>query len=666
MKWLIRILFILVAVIGLVIGAVLLMPGDKLGAILAEQVRAQTGRELNLSGDVRLSFWPILGLETGPVTFGNAPWAGPEPMLSAQSLAVGVDAASLLDGDIRIRRVLAENPVLRLELSEGRGNWELSAGATASADAAGNAGAAGGGGAKPAEDNSAVTLDRLELTHARLVYVENGETRMDFANVDLKASWPDISAPMQMQAQMPVPGGAVAVDLTIPDLPAYASGAATALKLRLQAPGGSIGFDGRVNIAGEMDGTTEVRTDSTDTMLAAFGQGGVSVPQGLGRVADISGHMTYTRDGRIALRDMTAALDSNRFQGEADILIANPPQVTARLNAGDLDLTRVSQTAKSAPAQKGEGAAKGNKAAKGGKSGWSKAPIDASALGLANGSLRLRAKSIAVPGMTFGQSDLTLTLDRSRAVLKMQPATLFSGQVNGQVVANNRNGLSVGGNLTATGIDLRQALTTLGGIERLSGTASGSLEFLGVGQNENQIMRSLSGKGRIDVGKGVISGFDLDRLMGRGSGSGGTTVFNSLTASFVIDKGNLRNNDLLMLLTNFRADGKGRVGLGARDIDYVFTPAVVRSNSETGVSVPVRIHGPWSDPSIKPDLTKVIEAAADEKVKALEDDAKKKVLDKVGEKLGTTVTESEQVEDALKDKLEDEAKKGLLKLFGGD
>lgn len=138
MKWLIRILFILVAVIGLVIGAVLLMPGDKLGAILAEQVRAQTGRELNLSGDVRLSFWPVLGLETGPVTFGNAPWAGPEPMLSAQSLAVGVDAASLLDGDIRIRRVLAENPVLRLELSEGRGNWELSGGATASTDATGS------------------------------------------------------------------------------------------------------------------------------------------------------------------------------------------------------------------------------------------------------------------------------------------------------------------------------------------------------------------------------------------------------------------------------------------------------------------------------------------------------------------------------------------------
>jgi len=42
------------------------------------------------------------------------------------------------------------------------------------------------------------------------------------------------------------------------------------------------------------------------------------------------------------------------------------------------------------------------------------------------------------------------------------------------------------------------------------------------------------------------------------------------------------------------------------------------------------------------------------------------VLDKVGNELGATVTETEDVEDALKKKLEEEATKGLLKLLGGD
>ncbi|WP_170558915.1 AsmA family protein [Ruegeria atlantica] len=649
MKWLLRILFLLVAVFGLIIGALLLMPGDKLATILAEQVRAQTGRDLTLSGDVNLSFWPVLGLETGPVTFGNASWAGSEPMLSAESLAVGVEAAALISGDLRIKRVIADNPVLRLELSDGRGNWELSAPTSATSTSA-------TGGAAPQGQQGEVTLDHLKLTNARLIYIENGATKFDFANVDLAASWPDVSAPLQVQAQMAVPGGEVDVDLKIQDLPAYASGSVTPLDLTMTAPGGQFGFVGRVNLAGEMDGRLLAKSTNTERMLAAFGQPGVGLPLGLGREADVAGQMTYTSDGRISLRNMVALLDNNRLTGEADIVISDTPQITARLDGGDLDLTHFTD----APSSGGGGAAPPP------DQGWSTTPIDASALALANGKIRLKANSIAVPGLTLGHSDLTLNLDRSRAVLQMSPATLFSGQLNGQVVANNRNGLSVGGNLTANGINIKQALSALGGIERLSGTGSGSFEFLGVGQTEDQIMRSLSGKGRVDVGKGVISGFDLDRLMGRSGGERGTTVFNSLSASFTIDQGVLWNDDLLMSLDNFRADGTGRVGIGNRDIDYLFTPVALRANSGNGISVPVQIVGPWSNPSIKPDLTKVLEAVAEGKAKELEDEAKQKVLDKVGNELNTTITDSDQIEDAIKNKLEDEVNKGLLKLFGGN
>lgn len=658
MKWLLRILFLFVVVIGLVTGALLLMPGDKLASILAEQVKGQTGRDLTLSGEVNLSFWPVLGMETGPVTFGNASWAGSQPMLSAQSLAVGVDAAGLLNGDLRIKRVIADNPVLRLELSDGRGNWELEAEATPATTTGGS----GASSAPSGAESGQVTLDRLELTNARLIYIENGSTTFDFSNVDLEASWPGPTSPMVMEAGMPVPGGKVNVNLKIPDLPAYASGVVTPLKLALTAPGGEVGFDGRVNLAGEMDGKLEVKTQDTERMLAAFGQAGAGVPLGLGRVADVSAQMTYTKEGRISLRNMVAQLDDNRLTGEADIEISDPPKITARLEGRDIDLTRYN-AASAAPAATGGG---GSGSSPEQDSGWSTERIDASALALANGEIRLKADSISVPELTLGPSDLTLSLDRSRAVLRMNPATLFSGQLNGQVVANNRNGLSVGGKLNAKDIDIQQALSSLGGIDRFTGTGSGAFEFLGVGQTENQIMRSLSGKGNLNVGQGVISGLDLDRLMGRGKGAGGTTVFNSMSASFTIDKGVLTNKDLLMSLENFRADGTGQVDIGTRRIDYLFTPVALRANAGEGLSVPVRIVGPWNNPSIKPDLTKVIEAAAEGKLKDLEDDAKQKVLDKVGDELGSTVTETEDIEDALKNKLEEEAKKGLLKLLGGD
>ncbi len=179
-------------------------------------------------------------------------------------------------------------------------------------------------------------------------------------------------------------------------------------------------------------------------------------------------------------------------------------------------------------------------------------------------------------------------------------------------------------------------------------------------------MNSLSGQGRVQMGRGLISGFDLDRLMESGQTGGGTTVFNSLGGSYTMANGILRNQDLLLLLDNYRADGAGRVGLGARDIDYLFTPVALRANAGKGLAIPVRIVGPWADPSIKPDLSQVIEAAAGVQIDEVEDQAKGKLLEKLSEELDQRVTEDQDVEELLKDRLEDEAKKGLLKLFGVD
>ncbi|KUJ73329.1 membrane assembly protein AsmA [Ruegeria marisrubri] len=661
MRWLFRIAFILIAVVMLVVGALLLMPGDKLGEILSDQARAQTGRDLTLSGDVRLSFWPVLGVETGPVTFGNADWAGPEPMLTASGLSVGVDAAALLSGNVKIKQIIARDPVLRLEKTGDKANWEIGpAPAAATSAPAATDGESPSTGAPAAARE--VTLDTLEMTNARVIYAEDGRTTFDFGNLDIAASWPAVDAPLSVQARLKIGEGPVDVDMEIQDLPGFAEGDVTTMDLELTAPGGSITYSGKVNVAGEMSGLSRIKATDSARMFAALGQPGVSVPKGLGQVADISTQMTYTQDGRLALRDLVAVLDSNRFEGEADIVVADPPQVTARLVTGDLDLSQAG--AASQPKAGGSGAGSGGATPV--PQGWSRAPIDASVLSVANGTIRLDANSIAVPDLKLGQSSVTLTLDRSRAVLEMHPVRLFSGALTGQVVANNRNGLSVGGDLKADGIELQQALSTFGGIERLSGRASGQVKFLGVGQSEDQIMRSLKGEGRVDMGRGVISGFDLDRLMGTGEGTGGTTVFNSLTASFTMSNGDLFNRDLLMQLDNFRADGDGRIGLGKRDIDYLFTPVALRANAGEGLAVPVRIVGPWDDPRIKPDLSQVIEAAREKKLNEVEARAKEKLRQKVEEELDTTITEDQNIEDVIKDKLEEEATKGLLKLLGVD
>ncbi|MBO9449108.1 AsmA family protein [Tropicibacter sp. R16_0] len=650
MGWLVRIGVILVVVVGLIVGVLLLLPGEKIASLAADQIEAQTGRDVDFGQDVKVTLWPVLGVETGAVTVGNADWASDAPMLTADGLSIGVAAAPLLSGEVQIKRVIAQNPVLRLEEAGGRQNWNFSS-AT---------GATGGGGATTTAASSTesfgVTLERLELRNARLVHIKDGQTDLDFSGVTLKARWPNPSAPLEVEAALAVGKDSIDVAMTLPDLPGFAAGRVTDMSFSMTAPETTLSYSGKVSSAGEISGQAEVASKDTARMLAAFGQPGISLPHGLGQAAEVSTQVTYTQDGKLAMRGLQATLDQNTFAGNADLLIADPPQITARLSTGTLDLTGLTSTEGGSAASGGASAA----------SGWSKDPIDASALSLANGSIRLTADAIKTSGFALGASDLTLSLDRARAVLKLSPVSVFGGTVNGQLVANNRNGLSVGGKLQLNGIDAKDMLVTFADVERLSGKLDGSVEFLGVGQTEDAIMHSLSGQGGLQMGRGVISGIDLDGLMGTGSGSGGTTVFNSLTASFTMQNGNLNNRDLLLQLDNYRADGVGRVGLGNRDIDYLFTPVALRANAGKGLAIPVRIVGPWSDPAIKPDLSQVIEAAAGVEVDKIEQEAKDRALEKLSEELDTTVTEDQDIEELIKDRLEDEAKKGVLKLFGLD
>jgi AsmA protein len=247
-------------------------------------------------------------------------------------------------------------------------------------------------------------------------------------------------------------------------------------------------------------------------------------------------------------------------------------------------------------------------------------------------------------------------------VLELTKVTAYGGSVTGQLVANNRSGLSVGGDLRATNVGLKAALGELAGFEQLDGKADSEIKFLGVGGSVDAIMRSLSGQGTLEMGQGVISGFDLDKLMRSGDSSGGTTVFDSLTASYTIAGGNLLNDDLLLKLPKIQADGTGRVGLGDQDIDYLFTPVLLRSDDRQGLSIPVRLKGPWANVKIRPDF----DAAVQGEVDALEQDARDAAQRKLEKELDITVGEGEDAEKALIRGLEDKAKKELFRLLGQD
>jgi AsmA protein len=73
---------LLIAVVAVV--SLLFLPADRIARLAAEQIKAQTGRDVSITGDVSITIWPVLGVSAGEIEVGNADWARQGSMLNAQ------------------------------------------------------------------------------------------------------------------------------------------------------------------------------------------------------------------------------------------------------------------------------------------------------------------------------------------------------------------------------------------------------------------------------------------------------------------------------------------------------------------------------------------------------------------------------------------------------
>lgn len=641
MKWVFRIIGALVLIVVVAVVGVLMLPADRIAGIAADQLRKVTGRQVTISGDVAMTFWPVLGVTAGQLEVGNADWAKDGAMLSTSNAAIGVDAAALLRGEIRITNIEAESPTIRLESrKDGRASWQFT-------DAAGSAQIATE--TTPARAPQPVSIQKLTITDATLIYDAEGADLVSYSGVDLALDWPETDGAAKLHATLRPAGQAVSIVADIGAFSQFLGGAVEPVTASLAAGQGEITLNGRAALNGSVAGKVKIDTADTGAFMAALGAPGVALPQRLGQRITASADLTLTEDRMLSLRDLVADLGGNTLRGAADVALNGTPQVNAQLNAGALDLSGLT----------GGGTVAGGGSAGNSGSGWPTSRIDASGLAAFNGAIALSADSIDLGALRLGASRTLLSNDRSRMVFELRDVAAYGGRFTGELVMNNRSGLSVGGAVQARGVQMNPLLRDLVGLSRFTGQGDAEVSFLGVGQTVDAIMRSLSGSGAVNVGRGSIEGIDLDALLGSYDVKGGTTVFDSLGARFVMDKGVLRNDDLLMLLPNFNATGLGQIDLGAQTLDYTVTPKALRVNGGRGLAVPVRIVGPWADPQIKPDLQAAIDLNFAEEKAKVEDTVKQKLADE----LNVSPLEGQSIEDAVKDKVEDKLKKRLLRFL---
>ena len=131
MKLLFRLLLGLAAVFVAVVvtAAAIIMTTDsrQIARVISERVKAATGRELVIAGDIEMKLSLVPTLSATDVRFGNASWGSRPDMVRLDGVEVGLKLVPLLSGDIRLSALTLIGPDILLEVSpEGIPNWRIS------------------------------------------------------------------------------------------------------------------------------------------------------------------------------------------------------------------------------------------------------------------------------------------------------------------------------------------------------------------------------------------------------------------------------------------------------------------------------------------------------------------------------------------------------------
>jgi len=154
-------------------------------------------------------------------------------------------------------------------------------------------------------------------------------------------------------------------------------------------------------------------------------------------------------------------------------------------------------------------------------------------------------------------------------------------------------------------------LKTLADMDMLTGSMDMDTKFRATGLTPAAV-KTLNGRGTVLFRNGKLKGFDIAGAIRKYTNPAykegpKETDFAQLSGSFIVTNGIARNKDLFMASPLLRVTGEGRVNLVKQTMDYEVTPRVVGSlkgQGDTllrkGLTIPLRIYGPVSEPKIKP------------------------------------------------------------------
>jgi AsmA protein len=589
MKWLKYSLYGLLALVALLAAGaailVLTFDANQYKDEVEKLVKERTGRTLKFHGDVKLAFWPSIGVSVGKVTLSRR--ASGHDFAAFDSAHVSVRVLPLLSGEVLVDQVrIAGLKASVIRAKGGKFDFEDLLGAAGAKKPAAAP-------AKPAKVKFDVAGIRLE--NGTLAYKDEGSGQtLEVAHLELRTGRIAEDVPGKMSVGAQLKGKQPLVDAKVALESGYRFSLARqeyALQgLSLKVEGTAADFS-RLELALSGD----VRADVAKESVSA---------------------------------ELTAKFDETTIKGKAAMAKFDAPHYTFDIDVDRLNLDRylvASPKAKPAPGANAKVDVD--------------VPVDLSGLKGLRADGKLAVGALQVQGLKLAELKAQLRAANGRADLEPHSAKLYEGTLQG-ALSLNASGNRVALKETLANVAIGPLVKDLMGRDALEGRGNVTLDVTAAGVSVNAMKKSLGGTARVALRNGAVKGFNLTEALRKTKAAFGSksaqqqasdpsqrTDFSEMTASFLIKNGVAHNDDLDVKAPLVRLGGAGDIDIGNSQLNYVAKATVVATakgqggadlDHLAGLTVPVKLTGPFDAPKYEIDYRSLasdaVKAKAKEKV----------------------------------------------------
>jgi AsmA protein len=581
---------LILGVFGALAVVSVLLPKDQVREAVKAEIRAATGLDPILRGDVSVSLFPYGQVVLSDVSLGDSQG---EPPLHAARLTARLSFLPLLAGRIDIADLTLSDPRIVVTIdSDRRSNWSpLITSLTRAFNPA-----------RRSDDTP--SFSEIRINGGTIVVRDDYRKIYEyFSGADLSLAWPAISRSFAVTGNVRYRGEVMEIGVTLGNFAAALQGERSALKVRLGGAPFKFAFDGAMATRPtlKIEGATSADSPSLRRALQWIGR--KPLPGG-GFERFALKAQTNVVGGTIALSSVNLELDGNVAEGVLTFAADGRQILQGTLAADELNLTPYLSAIRLIGAPYRE---------------WSRSALDLDGLLTADLDLRLSAGRINIGPTPFGRTAIAANLRNGNLGITIGEARGFGGVMRGTIgLARSEQGAVFTSKMNFENVNLEKCIGELFGVNRIEGRGNLALTLEGTGNSVFAITRTLDGEASLAGVKGALTGLNVEQLLrrlerrplsGGNEFRSGRTPFDNLSVQVKIAKGQATVEEVTLRNSGVKLELAGAASIPSRDLDLkgVATLVATSATDKKTFELPFVVQGPWDDPLMLPDAQSLIQ-----------------------------------------------------------